>query len=83
MDAFSHVGIMCNDPLWRSFSKHFGFKRARVYAPGPEQVVMIKSGEIYLELFKATKERPIPQERGGRSRICRLETYLFFGQRFK
>lgn len=66
MDAFSHVGIMCNDPLKieEFYTKHFGFKRARVYAPGPEQVVMIKSGEIYLELFKATKERPIPQERG-------------------
>jgi glyoxylase I family protein len=46
------------------YSKYFGFKRARVYAPGPEQVVMLKSGGIYLELFKATEESPVSEPKG-------------------
>ena len=41
--TFSHLGLTCNDPVTieRFYTKHFGFKRTRVYAPGPEQVVMI------------------------------------------
>ncbi|MCX5697907.1 MAG: VOC family protein [Candidatus Omnitrophica bacterium] len=56
--VFSHMGLTCKDPveIEKFYSKYFGFKRARVYAPGPEQVVMIKSGNIYLELFKAGEE---------------------------
>jgi glyoxylase I family protein len=57
---FSHVGVMCIDPIKteKFYTKYFNFRRTRVYAPGPEQVVMIKSGDIYLELFKADKQRP-------------------------
>ena len=59
---FSHVGVMCKDPvrLEEFYTKHFGFQRARVYAPGPEQVVMIKSKGVYLELFQATENSPFP-----------------------
>lgn len=61
-----HVGLSCNDPIaiekW--YTKHFGFSRGRVYAPGPEQVVMIQAGGVYLELFQATEERPAPKIRG-------------------
>ena len=42
------------------YTRSFGFKRARVYAPGPGQVVMIKSGDVYLELFKAAEKSPVP-----------------------
>ena len=60
---FSHIGITCKDPikLEKFYTKYFGFKRTRVYVPGPDQVVMIKSGEIYFELFKSTEDSPIPQ----------------------
>jgi glyoxylase I family protein len=60
--SFSHVGLMCKDPIIteRFYTKHFEFRRTRVYAPGPEQVVMIKSGGMYLELFKATENAPVP-----------------------
>ncbi|OGW37675.1 MAG: glyoxalase [Nitrospirae bacterium RBG_13_39_12] len=63
---FTHVGITCNDPIVieKFYAKHFGFKRARVYEPGPNQVVMIKSGDVYLELFKATEEAPFSQHKG-------------------
>ena len=76
--VFSHVGLTCRNPLLieEFYSKHFGFKRARTYVPGPDQVVMIKSGDIYLELFKASEECPVsdPIEAGpnykGWKHIC-------------
>ena len=57
---FSHVAYSCKDPLVieRWYSKHFGFTRGRVYLPGPGQVVMIKRGGVYLELFPSTMDRP-------------------------
>lgn len=60
--TFSHVGLMCKDPIVteRFYTKHFGFRRARVYAPGPDQVVMIRTGTVSLELFKATQVAPGP-----------------------
>ncbi len=60
---FSHMALACKDPLAieRFYSKHFGFRRARVYLPGPGQVVVIKSGNVSLELFPSKEERPIPQ----------------------
>jgi len=61
-----HVGLSCTDPLVveRWYSKHFGFTRGRVYAPGEGQVVMIQSGGVYLELFSSTEERPSPKVEG-------------------
>ena len=64
--AFSHIGIECKDPILteKFYTTHFGFKRARVFAPGPDQVVMIKSGKVYLELFKASQNSPVPPPEG-------------------
>src|SRR4051794_31557541 len=64
--TFSHVALECADPIAveRFYTRYFGFRRARVYAPGPDQVVMIKSGPVWLELFKATEQRPSPQVGG-------------------
>lgn len=61
-----HVGLSCDDPLTieRWYTKHFGFKRSRVYAPGLGQVVMIGVGGVYLELFKASEPRPFPKAEG-------------------
>jgi hypothetical protein len=58
--TFAHVGMVCKDPirLEKFYTKHFGFTRARVFAPGPDQVVIIRSENLALELFKATAERP-------------------------
>jgi len=60
--AFSHFGITCQDPLAveRWYTKHFGFRRARVYAPGAGQVVLLKRGDLYLELFPAAEKRSAP-----------------------
>ena len=59
--TFSHVAIACKDPLAteRFYSKYFGFKRARVIPLGTDQIVFIKSGDTYLELFRAKERAPI------------------------
>ena len=61
-----HVGLSCNDPIAveRWYTKHFGFTRGRVYAPGPGQVVMIQANGVYLELFESTEEAPTPKVEG-------------------
>src|SRR5438477_4121227 len=60
--TFSHVAISCKDPLAteRFYSKYFGFKRARVIPLGTDQIVFIKSGDSYLELFRAKERATIP-----------------------
>jgi glyoxylase I family protein len=60
--TFSHIAIACNDPLAveRFYTKYFGFRRARVIPLGQEQLVFIKSGDIYLEIFQAKAEAPVP-----------------------
>ena len=52
---FHHVGLNCKDPdvTEAFYSRHFGFERARVLDLGDSQIVFIKSGDAYLELFKA------------------------------
>lgn len=73
MTRFVHVSISCRDPLAieRFYTKFFGFKRARVVPLGAEQVVFIKSGDVYLELFQAQGERPIPPyEKDGPTYPC-------------
>ena len=59
--TFSHVAVSCKDPLTieRFYTKHFGFKRARVIPLGGDQIVFIKSGATYLELFQAKEQAPI------------------------
>ncbi|MGK3963984.1 VOC family protein [Sorangium sp. So ce118] len=60
---FIHVAINCKDPLEveRFYTKHFGFQRARVCDLGDgNQIVFIKSGHVYLEMFQTDKEPPHP-----------------------
>ncbi len=64
---FSHIALSCKDPLKveRFYTRHFGFKRARVVPLGSEdQVVFIKRDDIYLEIFRATREAPAPPAGG-------------------
>jgi len=46
------------------YSKHFGFQRARVIPLGDDQIVFIKSGKVYLELFSTKDEPPVPPAGG-------------------
>ena len=58
--VFSHVALNCRDPLAteRFYTKHFGFRRARVIPIGADQIVFLKAGSVYLELFKAAGDPP-------------------------
>lgn len=60
--TFSHVAISCRDQaaVERFYTRHFGFRRARVIPLGAEQIVFLKAGDVYLELFQATGEAPDP-----------------------
>jgi glyoxylase I family protein len=61
---FAHIGITCRDPMKTEefYTKHFGFKRARVIPLGIDQIVFLKTkeGDLYLEIFKATEVPPAP-----------------------
>jgi glyoxylase I family protein len=60
MLVFSHVALNCRDPLATEqfYTRHFGFRRARVIPLGDEQIVFLKSGAVYLELFQAKGDPP-------------------------
>jgi len=62
-----HMGLVCQDmaATERFYAKHFGFRRARV-APlgGGDQIVFLKSGSFYLELFNAKQPNPAPTATG-------------------
>lgn len=60
--TFSHVALSCGDPIAteRFYTKHFGFTRARVIPLGAQQIVFLKSGSVYLELFSAEGTPPAP-----------------------
>jgi len=61
--TFSHIAIACEDPLAveRFYTRYFGFKRARVVPLGNgNQIVFLKSGNVYLEIFRATEKSPVP-----------------------
>jgi len=61
--SFSHVALTCKDPIAveRFYTKYFGFSRGSVFdIGGGNQLVFIKSGNVYLELFPGASDRPTP-----------------------
>ena len=60
MMKFSHVAINCKDPkvIEQYYTRNFGFKRARAIPLGDWDLVFLKSGDMYLELFKTGDNRP-------------------------
>jgi glyoxylase I family protein len=57
---FAHIALNCRDQaaIENFYSRYFGFTRARVIDLGPEQIIFLKSGDCYLELFQAKGEPP-------------------------
>lgn len=53
---WSHVALNCRDQRTTEdfYRKWFGFERARVVPLGTEQVLFLRQGEVYLELFHVT-----------------------------
>jgi glyoxylase I family protein len=66
MMVFSHVALNCKDPIAveKFYTKYFGFTRGRVIPLGDSQLVFIKSGNVYLELFKTDEDGPKPDKDG-------------------
>lgn len=60
--SFSHVAITCNDPIAveRFYTRYFDFRRARVIPLDNGQIVFLKAGNVYLELFGTDEQRPTP-----------------------
>lgn len=50
---WSHVGLNCSDQAATEafYTRWFGFRRARVVRAGDEEVIFLKAGPVYLELF--------------------------------
>ncbi|MBK8508389.1 MAG: VOC family protein [Candidatus Competibacteraceae bacterium] len=58
---FHHLSLNCSDPsaIERFYSTHFGFRRARaIDLPDGRQIVFLRGGDVYLELFPAQGARP-------------------------
>lgn len=61
--TFAHVALNCRDmaAVEAFYSRHFGFRRARVIELGPDaRIIFLKAGAVYLELFQATEDAPFP-----------------------
>jgi glyoxylase I family protein len=52
---WSHVALNCADPALTEefYRRWFGFRRARVVPLGDTEIVFLRSGQVYLELFGA------------------------------
>lgn len=59
---FAHTALSCRDidRIAAFYIRHFGFHLARSIALGDGKIVFIKAGEVYLELFQAEGEPPVP-----------------------
>ncbi len=54
--AVQHIAFNCKDRIAQEkfYTQHFGCRRVRVFKAGqPDQFVMLRVGDVYLELFQA------------------------------
>ncbi|WFE62841.1 VOC family protein [Micromonospora sp. WMMD714] len=67
MMRWSHVGLNCADQAATEafYTRWFGFRRARVVRAGDEEVIFLKSGPVYLELFASATPPAFPAEKDG------------------
>jgi glyoxylase I family protein len=58
--CFSHIALNCRDmqATEQFYARYFGFQRARVVDLGADQIVFLKLGSVYLELFQAQGINP-------------------------
>jgi glyoxylase I family protein len=59
---FSHVALNCREPhvIESFYTRHFGFERARVIPLGTDEIVFLRCGDVYLELFRAVGDPALP-----------------------
>lgn len=58
---WSHVGLNCRDPQVTEefYRQWFCFRRARVVPVGDQQIVFLRCGDVYLELFSSPEQTPV------------------------
>ena len=64
---FHHLSLTCDDPIAveRFYTKHFGFRRARVVdLGGGAQIVFLRGAGTLLELFRAAQPNPLKPSEG-------------------
>lgn len=64
--SFAHVALNCRDldATERYYTRHFGFRRARVIPLGDTRIVFLRLGDVLLELFAAEGESPAVEADG-------------------
>lgn len=64
---WSHVGLNCADQAATEdfYTRWFGFRRARVVRAGDEEVMFLKAGPVYLELFASAMPPAVATEKDG------------------
>jgi glyoxylase I family protein len=70
-----HIAYQCRDRLAqeRFYARFFGFRRARVFAAGTEgEFVMLRRGNLWIELFAAAPDAQPPQGSGPASSYLHL-----------
>jgi glyoxylase I family protein len=61
--SLHHISLTCDDPIAveRFYTKHFGFRRARVVDIGQgAQIVFLRGAGTLLELFSGVRPNPLP-----------------------
>jgi glyoxylase I family protein len=61
--TYAHVGLTCDNAavMEEFYTKHLGFRRAKVIPLGEKQIVMLKNNEgVYIEVFQSDEPRPVP-----------------------
>jgi catechol 2,3-dioxygenase-like lactoylglutathione lyase family enzyme len=69
----SHVGLNCRDQARTEefYSRWFGFRRARVVEADGAEVIFLRSGDVYLELFASDGTRLFePRADGPTNLVC-------------
>jgi glyoxylase I family protein len=58
---WSHVGLNCRDQRATEefYTRWFGFERTRVIPAGAEQIVFLRNGNTYLELFSTDRAETV------------------------
>ncbi|MGH3679959.1 MAG: VOC family protein [Natronosporangium sp.] len=63
---WSHVALNCRDQSATEefYRRWFGFRRARVVPLGDQQIVFLRRGPVYLELFQSPERSPVTAATG-------------------
>ena len=63
---FAHIGISCLEPavIEGFYTSYFGFKRTRLFKTDKDEIIMLRAGSVYLELFQAKQDSPLPPASG-------------------